>query len=581
MRTWAAAGEEEASPSQDQLVEKLDSIVSLLSDRRTVASRSEDQDAATSPTASPDTSVQTNAAAAAATATAVAAAGPRLDADLPRALLPPAPLHAAAVSGLPWGASADWQLQFFQTDMASYFPFVVVPAGTTAAGLRATKPSLHDSIMMALSYQNVARQAELRDAYIRSCTSQIFLQGKKSLDLLQSILVFAAWYHHHLLPSPQLTNMVQLATALLFDLGLHRTQNASDRHDISVGGWKSVGTSSRTKPPRTLEERRAFLGLFCLTRGLAANIGKIEPLQNTRYVAECCAELERCQEHASDTFLVFQVRCQNVADVAARSFPHDGADYWSELGTDTIHMLVQSFQDDVDTFRLSLDAQLIQSPLVRLHCAILSVHNTEIALRGEPPPAQTTPHKANPVRLKLLMTCLLSTKAFFADWLALPSGLYYRLPMTVFALVAHAVVVLGMLNCFRCAGWDLDAVRQIAPLLPVLDSLAQKYDEASRETDDSSMSGCNPFCREGSKMKRLKEWYEARLPTTTTTTTTNTTATTATTMATGQENEGVALSSSSSFDLAFDELYWTETMDWFSFNPGASFGDDILDAREL
>jgi hypothetical protein len=170
------------------LAEKLDSIVSLLSARQAISLP--DNDALKSPTANPRTPGSANAT------------GPFIDPGLPQALLLTTPARSSPISNLPYGASADEKLQFFQNDMALYFPFVMIPAGTTAEALRATKPFLHDSIMMVLSYQNVSQQSDLRAEFIQSCTNKIFLQGKKSLDLLQGILIFAAWYHHYLSPSP-------------------------------------------------------------------------------------------------------------------------------------------------------------------------------------------------------------------------------------------------------------------------------------------------------------------------------------------------------------------------------------------
>lgn len=161
------------------------------------------------------------------------------------------------------------------------------------------------------------------------------------------------------------------------------------------------------------------------------------------------------------------------------------------------------------------------------------------------------------------MACLQSTKEFFAEWLSLPSSLYYRLPMTIFALVARATVVLGMLNLFQCDGWDVESVRQTSPLLPILDSLAQKYEECSRDTDDGERSGCSPFYREGTKMKRLREWYEARL---------------SRTQRAGQVSEDMDLCLPADFE--FDELLWMETVDWIAQDPG-SLLSGVVDAGTL
>lgn len=82
--------------------------------------------------------------------------------------------------------------------------------------------------------------------------------------------------------------------------------------------------------------------------------------------------------------------------------------------------------------------------------------------------------------------------------------------MNVFALVAHAAIVLGMLNFFQCEGWDLDYVDEIAPFSPTIDKLAQKYEEASRENDSAANSDGNVFWRGGLKLKKLLDWYDSR-----------------------------------------------------------------------
>ena len=94
---------------------------------------------------------------------------------------------------------------------------------------------------------------------------------------------------------------------------------------------------------------------------LAANIGKIQPLQNTPYVEECCVEIEKQQEYLTDRYLVLQVRFQNIADNALRSFPFSSVDYWGELGTETVIMLVKSFERDLERFKNMLEPGLIQS----------------------------------------------------------------------------------------------------------------------------------------------------------------------------------------------------------------------------
>jgi hypothetical protein len=261
-------------------------------------------------------------------------------------------------------------------------------------------------------------------------------------------------------------------------------------------------------------------------------MGKIEPLQNTPYVEECCNEIEKQHEYLSDRYLVFQVRVQSLADAGMRSFPFPGVDYWDHLGTEAITMLVKSFERDLERFKNTLDPELVQSSmhhlssqtmsshsehftdsilaLYRIHLSSVSIHNSKIALRSSASSESSRPTSSSE-RLSLLMTCLQSTKKFFADWFSLPSSIYHWLPINVFILVAHAAVVLGILNSFQYDAWDLEYVRQIAPFASTMDRLARKYEAASREVDNGENGGCSTFCKEGKKMKRLVDWYEARL----------------------------------------------------------------------
>jgi hypothetical protein len=138
------------------------------------------------------------------------------------------------------------------------------------------------------------------------------------------------------------------------------------------------------------------------------------------------------------------------------------------------------------------------------------MHNTEIALRKSRSAEGTRPQSRS-VRLALLTTCLESTETFFTQWLSLPVNLYHCLPMNLFALAAHAAIILGMLNLFRYDGWDLHYVREKVSFAATMDNMAVKFEEASRETDNKDASGCSAFWRSGLKMKKLRDWYEARL----------------------------------------------------------------------
>ena len=78
-------------------------------------------------------------------------------------------------------------------DMTPFFPFVVLSPGTTAQSMSLHKPMLFLAILMTTSYSDRQLQVALEEHYRRELATRVFVNGQKSLDHLQSILVYLAW----------------------------------------------------------------------------------------------------------------------------------------------------------------------------------------------------------------------------------------------------------------------------------------------------------------------------------------------------------------------------------------------------
>jgi hypothetical protein len=77
--------------------------------------------------------------------------------------------------------------------MALQFPFVVIAPDATSESLRRERPMLWRSIVVAASYHNPRRQIALGWKLMEEFSTRILLKAEKSLDLLQALLVHAAW----------------------------------------------------------------------------------------------------------------------------------------------------------------------------------------------------------------------------------------------------------------------------------------------------------------------------------------------------------------------------------------------------
>lgn len=78
--------------------------------------------------------------------------------------------------------------------MSTFFPFVVIPEDETAESFRKRKPLLYKTCIAAAHHRNTTMQRQMSHDLLKSIAERVLVNSEKSLDLLQGILVFAAWY---------------------------------------------------------------------------------------------------------------------------------------------------------------------------------------------------------------------------------------------------------------------------------------------------------------------------------------------------------------------------------------------------
>ena len=127
--------------------------------------------------------------------------------------------------------------------------------------------------------------------------------------------------------------------ALIFDLGLNRPPpgDPSSRSLFEIALREANHPTvpilgMHTKTSRSLEDRRAFLGLFFLTSVFATPFlllvesvlnsiraskifrCKIDPLKVTPYIYECLGVLDKAHDHKNDTCATSLVRLQLIVE---------------------------------------------------------------------------------------------------------------------------------------------------------------------------------------------------------------------------------------------------------------------------
>lgn len=146
---------------------------------------------------------------------------------------------------------ANILLDEFRTSFMEQFPFVVVDVSVNATTLRRQQPFLFLSIMTATTYRTPTLQRLLAEKFRDQIAIRIIGNSHKGLEILQGLLVHAAYYQFFYRPrKQQLAVMIQLCIAMVQDLG--QTKATRQNHDMSVASKRSQA------------EKRALLGVYYL-----------------------------------------------------------------------------------------------------------------------------------------------------------------------------------------------------------------------------------------------------------------------------------------------------------------------------
>jgi hypothetical protein len=77
--------------------------------------------------------------------------------------------------------------------MARHFPYVVIPESVSASDLAHNNPMLLHAVLVTSSWRDRNLQRTLEEAYTKDLCTKMIIEGEKSLDMLQSLLVYLTW----------------------------------------------------------------------------------------------------------------------------------------------------------------------------------------------------------------------------------------------------------------------------------------------------------------------------------------------------------------------------------------------------
>jgi Fungal specific transcription factor domain len=148
------------------------------------------------------------------------------------------------------------------------FPYVLIPKSSTIHSLQMGHPLLLQAVLMVASWKDQTRQALLQNDFLKQISEKVVIQGEKSLDSLQALLVYCAWYHFYATQGIRpVYRYTALAVTMALDIGLDRRPTITTQHDMVIN---SSPSSAELHDPSvskswSYEAKRAFLGAYALS----------------------------------------------------------------------------------------------------------------------------------------------------------------------------------------------------------------------------------------------------------------------------------------------------------------------------
>ena len=156
-------------------------------------------------------------------------------------------------------------LEAFRSVITPMCPIVCLPLGLTVDEMKEQRPFLW-LVIRAVCSKVSTRQKALGLEVRKEMGRLILVENSKTLDLLLGILVYVGWGQHFICKKSNVTADLHLGMAVAGDLGLTKPVY-SDQVMLNYNdqGCLKAPVGSASTKPRSMEERRALIGLFYLS----------------------------------------------------------------------------------------------------------------------------------------------------------------------------------------------------------------------------------------------------------------------------------------------------------------------------
>ncbi|OTB06002.1 hypothetical protein M426DRAFT_47148, partial [Hypoxylon sp. CI-4A] len=346
----------------------------------------------------------------------------------------------------------------YTEDMVQHLPAVVFPEGTTAAEIRKTKPFLFLSILAAASSEIPKLQRQLNREIMQIFADQIIISGRKSLELVQALLISVIWYYppEHF-EELKFYQFVHLAAVMSIDIGLGRKKH-NPKSRLVPYTWRDHPFRKRPLPdPTTVESRRTWLAVYFLSSNVSMALHRPNLIRWQAFMTECMDILESSPQAApTDRYLCHLVWTHRLAEDVGIQFSMDDSSVFVNVSEQKVQYALRGFERDLAKYSESIP-KAEKGPSLLLGFHVLNLYMHEIALHVDKSPDDYRPpcnadslrdpipgldDSLTPSHISALSSCLTAIDGIFETFLSMDVHSIRCIPIFSFVRVAYAVVVL-------------------------------------------------------------------------------------------------------------------------------------------
>ncbi|KAJ9615463.1 hypothetical protein H2200_001538 [Cladophialophora chaetospira] len=291
----------------------------------------------------------------------------------------------ATTRGLVSPADAEELFNRFVSHYMPEFPLVVFPAGTTSEDIRASKPTLFLAVIAAASgSSNQSLFRALNVDLLKEFAQKIMISSLKDLELVQAMLVMAAWYF----PPDRFEDLkhyqyIHMAATMAMDIGLGEVLSANapstdKTQALSHGSPASVVEADAVEVGRY----RTILSCYLLCAGVSMSMDRENMLKFTPFMNRSLSYLRDSPYAATtDKKLTAWVDLQHLSEEVADAFRRDRTDAVS-LENPQVRIEVEQMSQNFERWWESVDKNILDdSILIAYHYNKARIY--EVILYGD------------------------------------------------------------------------------------------------------------------------------------------------------------------------------------------------------